>query len=158
MAILPFSIPVFALVAAAFVYFWSKILAFLNGTVRDIIEKAFGEKWSAKFAKFLVWLDKRVVLVKQTVQSWYDWFRQKFLRLETKYTNIGETATKTTTILVELPTGEGQQTTIEEKVDWEDLPDPVREDCILRKATSAEINEKDVIERQYQEQLLKVTN
>lgn len=150
-----FTIVVLTLAVATFSYFWNRVLEFLNATVRDLIEKAFGKTWSDKFADLLIWLDKGAVLVKQTAEAAYEWFRQKVPMMRTKYKIAPDrrTAIKTTTVLVKLSPDTAQETTIEEEVDWHKLPDSVREDAIRTKADSAVLDDMAVVDRQYQEQL-----
>ncbi|MGL6225135.1 MAG: hypothetical protein ACRC10_00745 [Thermoguttaceae bacterium] len=144
------------LLLATLSYFWNNIREFLNTTLRDLIEKAFGTEWGNKFAELVVWLDKGIVKIKKTAQSAYqscmDWFMQKFLRTEVKYDNIrGTTTTKTTTILIQLDNGMGQETTITEtNVNWHELPDNVRAEAIREKADIASVDVKEIVEKQYQ--------
>lgn len=153
-----FVIAVGALAGATLWVFWNNIREFLETVVRDIVEKTFGKVRGDKFADLVIWLDNTVVHAKQiskhTVESSYKWFRQNFLKMNTEYKDIRtKKPVKVTTVLVALPSGVGQETSIEEPARWEDMPDDVRAKCIKEKATMATVDELEVIDRKYRERL-----
>ena len=131
--------------AALLVSCWKFILAFLNGPVRDLLEKCFGAEKCEWYSRFLIWCDKKSTAVKRIVKMQWAKFKDTVLHVKSKYVKTGNGYLKTTETLVRTGEKSARRIVSEEPIGWEDLPNGVREEMIKRRTNEGEIDDRELI-------------
>ncbi len=154
-------------IAAALIYFWAYILAFLQGTLRSLIGKCFGSNAENIFGDFLVWLDQKITPLKRVLDAGVRFVKSQVLRMDSQYERIdASTYRKTETVYVNLGNGKCQRRIVEEEIGRDQLPDEIRAEMIRQNTTQSKLDEKAVTlekikerltEEGYQEELLILT-
>lgn len=134
-------------VAALVSGFWQFILKFLNGPVRDLLVKMFGEERCQWYTNFLVWADKKMTAPHRVIKMQWKKFKDTVLKVNSKYVDNGNgTYTKTSESIVRASPTSGKRVVVEETVGWEYLPDSVRAEMLRQRTKEAELNDKAVAE------------
>lgn len=134
-------------VAALVVLLWRFLLAFLNGPVRDLLERVLGVANCGWYVSFLQWADRQITVVKRVVKAQWLKFRDTVLRVKSKYVkNEDGTYTKQTESLVRTSPTSGKRVVTEEVVGWEYLPKDILDEMLRMRAKEAELDDKAVIE------------
>lgn len=127
---------------------WKYILAFLNGPVRDLLERIFGAGRCAWYVKFLQWADRQLTAVDRFIKMYWRKFRDTILKVQSKYVkNEDGTYTKRTeSIIRENPeTKACRRVVTEEAVGWEYLPDEVRAEMMRQRTEEAVLDDRAVV-------------
>lgn len=139
-------------VSALVPFCWKHILAFLNGPVRNLLERVFGADRCSWYVKFLQWADKKMTVTHRILKMQWKKFRDTVLRVNSKYTkNENGTYTKTSESLVRTSPETGKRIVVEETIGWEYLPDSVREEMIRLRSKEAELDDKAVAEEKFRQ-------
>lgn len=126
---------------------WRFILAFLNGPVRNLLEKTFGADKCTWYVNFLQWADKKMTAPHRVLKMQWRKFRDTILRSKSTYVDNGNgTYTKTSETIVRTSPTSGKRVVVEENVGWEYLPDSVRAEMIRQRTKEAELDDKAVAE------------
>lgn len=126
---------------------WRFILDFLNGPVRDLLERLFGKEQCGWYVNFLMWADRKVTATRQVVLMQWRKFKDTIVKVKSKYVNNGNgTYTKQTESIVRESPTKGRRVVTEEVVDWSYLPDSVRAEMIRQRSKEAELDDKAVAE------------
>lgn len=136
------------LTAAALVpKFWRYILSFLNGPVRDLLERLFGADRCSWYVKFLQWADKKATAAHRVIKMAWRKFRDTVLHMKSIYhKNEDGTYTKTSeTFVRESPTS-ARHVVVEEQIDWAYLPNSVRDEMIRLRTKDAELDDRAVVD------------
>lgn len=135
-----------AAMAAMAIACWNIIREFLNGPVRNLLEKLLGVKKCEWYANFLCWCDKKATPVRGVVKRQWRKFRDTVLYLKSKYTkNPDGTYTKEQETFVRIGPDKAHHIVTEETVDWEYLPDAVREEMLKRHTNTGEIEDRELV-------------
>lgn len=134
-------------IAALVTSLWRFILDFLNGPVRDLLERILGSDHCEWYVSFLKWADRQMAVPNRVVKMQWQKFKDTIVKVKSKYMNNGDgTYTKQTeSIIRESPTT-GRRVIVEESVDWSYLPNSVREEMIRQRTNEAELDDKAVAE------------
>jgi len=134
-------------VAALVSGFWKFILNFLNGAVRNLLEKIFGAARCKWYVNFLVWADKKMTAPHRVIKMQWKKFRDTILKVNSKYVDNGNgTYTKRSESIVRASPTSGKRVVVEETVGWEYLPDKVRSEMLRQRTKEAELDDKAVAE------------
>jgi len=126
--------------------YWSRIVDFLNGPVRDLIEKCFGVEQSTWYVDFVIWLDGKACPVISKVEDVWRRFNEKVLKVRARYARrIDGGFAKTTETIVAVDAQRARRIVTEQYVDYEDLPDPVRHEMIRKATQNADLDIKEVV-------------
>lgn len=132
--------------------FWQFILQFLNGPVRDLLVKLFGEERCRWYSNFLVWADKKMTAPHRVIKMQWKKFKDTILKVNSKYVDNGNgTYTKTSESIVRVSPTTGKRVVVEESVGWEYLPDSVRAEMLRLRTTEAELDDKAVAEEKFRQ-------
>lgn len=83
--IVPFAVPI---VVVLFTLFWKWIMRFLNGPVRNCLEKIFGQvDW---YVKILNWLDDFITVPTECVVRWWETFEHNVRKLFIRFCQTGD--------------------------------------------------------------------
>lgn len=134
--------------------FWGYILNFLNGPVRDFLEKLLGPEKCDWYVKFLLWVDDKISAVIQLADEWCERFKNNVLMLKSTYKEVegskGRTFIKTHESIVALDSLNAKRVVTEEIVGREELPDDTRHEMIRQRSNEAAIDERDVVMKRYE--------
>ena len=134
---------------------WRFILAFLNGPVRNLLEKTFGAAKCTWYVNFLQWADKKMTAPHRVLKMQWRKFRDTILKSKSTYTDNGNgTYTKSSESIVRTSPTSGKRVVVEETVGWEYLPDSVRGEMIRQKTKEAELDDKAVAEEKIRERAM----
>lgn len=137
-------------VAALVSGFWKFILDFLNGPVRNLLEKIFGADHCKWYVDFLTWADKKMTVPHRIIKMQWKKFRDTILKVNSKYVDNGDlTYTKTSESIVRTSPTSGKRVVVEEIVDWAYLPNSVRNEMIRQRTKEAELDDKAVAEEKF---------
>ena len=117
---------------------WKFILAFLNGPVRDLLERIFGADKCKWYSNFLVWCDKKMTAPHRIIKMQWKKFKDTVVKVESKYT-------KNTESIVRTAPASGKRVVVEETVGWEYLPDSVRDEMIRQRANEAALDDRELV-------------
>ena len=134
--------------------FWKYILAFLNGPVRDLLERLFGAKRCEWYVKFLQWADRQVAATSRFIKMYWRKFKDTVIRIKSKYTkNPDGTYTKRTESLIREKPEEmtARRVVTEETVNWEYLPDEVRAEMMRQRTNEAMMDDRVVVDAKIRE-------
>ena len=93
-------LPVVA-VAALVPKIWKFILDFLNGPVRNLLEKIFGAEQCKWYVDFLTWADGKMAAAHRVIKMHWKKFRETILKVNSRYVkNDDGTYTKTSESIV----------------------------------------------------------
>ncbi len=126
---------------------WKYILAFLNGPVRDLLERIFGAERCGWYVKFLQWADRQATAVNRFIKMYWRKFRDTILKVQSKYVkNEDGTYTKRTESLVREKSEAKtcRRVVTEETVGWEYLPDEVRAEMMRQRTNEAVLDDREV--------------
>lgn len=133
-------------VAALLAACWKLVLEFLNGPVRDLLERLFGAEKCEWYGKFLSWCDKKVSAARRIVKMHWAKFRDTVLKINSTYTqNEDGTYTKRTETIVRKDEKSAKRVVTEETVGWEYLPDAVRAEMIKRRTNVGKIDDRELV-------------
>ena len=125
---------------------WKFILAFLNGPVRDLLERIFGADKCKWYSNFLVWCDKQMTAPHRIIKMQWKKFKDTVVKVESKYTkNADGTYTKNTESIVRTGPASGKRVVVEETVGWKYLPDSVRDEMIRQRANEAALDDRELV-------------
>jgi hypothetical protein len=134
-------------VTALVVCFWHFILDFLNGPVRDLLERIFGAGQCTWYVNFLTWADGKMTAAHRVIKMYWKNFQETILKVNSKYEkNDDGTYTKTSESIVRSSPTSGRRIVTEEIVGWEYLPDSVRAEMVRQRKKEAVLDDKAVIE------------
>jgi hypothetical protein len=126
---------------------WKYILAFLNGLVRDLLERIFGVEHCGWYVNFLQWADRQMAVPHRIVKMQWRKFRDTVLKVQSKFVdNEDGTYTKRTDSLVRTSPTSGRRVVYEETIDWSCLPDSVRGEMLRLRTKEAELDDRIVTE------------
>ena len=126
---------------------WKYILAFLNGPVRDLLERIFGAGRCAWYVKFLQWADRQLTAVDRFIKMYWRKVRDTILKVRSKYIkNDNGTYTKRTESVVrESPeTTTCRRVVTEETVDWAYLPNEVRAEMMRQRTNEGVLDDRAI--------------
>lgn len=126
---------------------WRTILDFLNGPVRDLLERVFGKDSCEWYVTFLLWADKQMTVPHRIVKMQWRKFKDTITKVKSKYIkNDNGTYTKQTETIVRATPTSGKRIVVEETVGWEYLPDSVRNEMLRLRTKEAELDDKTLAE------------
>ena len=136
-----------AALAALAVACWPRLLEFLNGPVRDLLEKCFGAAKCEWYSNFLSWCDKKcAVPIRRTVKMQWKKFKDTVLRIKSVYRkNPGGSYTKQNETILRTGAETARRIVTEETIGYEDLPNEVREAMIKRRTKVGELDERALV-------------
>ena len=133
-------------------FFWKSILNFLNGPVRNLLEKIFGADRCKWYVNFLVWADNKMTASNRVIKMMWKKFKDTILSVKSKYIDNGNgTYTKNSESFVRESPTSGRRVVVEETVDWADLPDNVRDEMLRQRSNKAELDDKAVAEEKFRQ-------
>ena len=128
-------------------YFWGAVLDFLNGPVRDLLERMFGAEHCRWYVEFLLWADGRMTGAHRGIKMLWKKFKDTIIKVKSTYSkNSDGTYKKTSESLVRASPTSAKRIVVEENVGWEYLPDSVREEMVRLRTKDAELDDKAVVE------------
>ena len=131
---------------------WRFILDFLNGPVRDLLERLFGADNCSWYVSFLQWADKQMTVPHRIVKMQFRKFRDTILKVWSRYVkNDDGTYTKQTETIVRASPTSSKRIVVEETVGWEYLPDSVRGEMLRLRTKEAELDDKAVAEEKFRQ-------
>ena len=134
-------------VAALVPKIWKFILDFLNGPVRNLLEKIFGAEQCKWYVDFLTWADGKMAATHRIIKMQWKKFEETILKVKSRYVkNDDGTYTKTSESIVRSSPTSGRRIVVEETVGWEYLPDSVRAEMVRQRTKEAELDDKAVAE------------
>lgn len=126
--------------------YWSWIVDFLNGPVRDLVEKCLGVEKSVWYVDFVIWLDGKACPVISRIEDVWRRFNQRVLKVRARYARCADGGfAKTTETVVAVDDKRARRVVTEEYVAYEDLPDPVRHEMIRKATQNADLDVKEVV-------------
>lgn len=135
--------------AALLVKFWKAILDFLNGPIRSLLVKLFGEAKCQWYVDFLLWCDNKLTCAKRIVKMQWAKFQNTVLKIKSVFhKNPDGTYTKNTETLVRKDETKAHRVVTEETVDWAYLPNEVRAEMVRRRTNDAELDERELVAEQ----------
>ena len=135
------------LVAGAFVYFWNDIRDFITENICPRLAPSVGQV----IRNFMAQLDRPMSAARRAIRDGWEYFRQNILRCETTYTKTSSvTATKKTETFVN-ENGRCKKIVETEYVDWEDLPDSVRHEMLMKGVQASRTDNRDIVGRKVAE-------
>jgi hypothetical protein len=127
--------------------YWKIILDFLNGPIRDLLEKTFGQDKCRWYVDFLQWCDNKVTGAKRFVKMQWAKFKDTVLRIKSVYRkNEDGTYTKKNETILRTGEKTARRKVTEETIGWEYLPNEVRDEMLRRRTTEAELDERELVE------------
>ena len=131
---------------------WTHILSFLNGPVRNRLEKIFGADRCKWYVNFLVWADNNMTAAKRVIKMQWKKFKDTILSVKSKYIDNGNgTYTKNSESIVRASPTSGRRVVEEEIVDWADLPAKVRDEMLRQRTKKAELDDMAVAEEKFRQ-------
>ena len=96
----------FVAVATLVPIFWNSILEFLNGPVRNLLERIFGAEQCKWYVEFLLWADGKISAGHRVIKMHWKKFQETILKIGTTYKkkDDGTYVKKTETIVRSSPT------------------------------------------------------
>jgi hypothetical protein len=126
--------------------FWKTILDFLNGPVRNRLEKCFGQEKCQWYVNFLEWCDNKVTCAKRIVKMQWEKFKDTIWRIKSVYRkNPDGSYTKQNETILRTGAETARRIVTEETVGWEYLPNEVREEMLRRRTNEAELDERELV-------------
>lgn len=133
-------------------FFWKSILNFLNGPVRNLLEKIFGADRCKWYVNFLVWADNKMTASNRVIKMMWKKFKDTIFSVKSKYIDNGNgTYTKNSESIVRESPTSGRRIVVEETVSWEYLPDNVRDEMVRQRSKKAELDDKAVAEEKFRQ-------
>lgn len=136
--------------------FWGRILDFLNGPLRDFVERVFGRESCGWYWKFVAWLDDVSTASIRLAKEWFERFKNNVLSVKSSY--VPATPGKRRSdyvnrrdVYVAYDDMNTRHVVVEETVPYCMLPDTVRHEMIRQRIESATLDERDVICRRFEE-------
>lgn len=137
--------------------YWDYIKDFLNGPVRDFLEKVWGPENCDWYVKFVLWLDDIAVAGIQLANKWCERFKNNVLMLKSTYKEAENGKyIKTHESIVAIDSRNAKRVITEEPVEYTDLPDDTRHEMIRQRSNEAEIDEREVVMKRYEENKQKI--
>lgn len=141
-----------AVTAAILISFWPKILEFFDGPVRNWVEGLLGADKCGWYTKFLSWLDNKMCVVRRNVKMFWKKFKDTVISIKSRYVKKSDgTYSKSTETIIRKNQTTAKRVVVEETVEWEYLPNSVREEMIRRRANEAELDDRALVEEKYRE-------
>lgn len=137
--------------------FWTYILNFLNGPLRKFLEKVWGPENCDWYVKFVLWLDDIAIAGIQLASKWCERFKNNVLMLKSTYKEAENGKyIKTQESIVAIDSRNAKRVIKEEPVEYTDLPDVIRHEMIRQRSKEAEINEREVVMKRYEDNKQKI--
>ena len=133
--------------------FWRHVFEFLNGTIRDLLEKLIGERRCQWYVRLLEWLDDKVCATTRTVKNWWRRFKQNVLRIRSTYVIKGDTGKKNTEVIIATSDTKARRIVTEETISRHDIPSAARHEMIRQRKHSAVVDEKEVAHQKLNQKL-----
>lgn len=151
----------FAILAGlgALLYFWNYIVDFFQKQIIPLFRNIFGNTVANILASFVSFCDKFVSWTRKQIKHLWKWFQQKILGMKTDYKKISATQVQGTTTTYTLQEdGKVIESVKTEILEWEDVPSKIREKYITENLNSFAVDDKNVIEEKYKDQIKKNEN
>ena len=146
----------FAILAGlgAIVYFWNYIVDFFQNVIIPWFRKVFGDIAANILASIVSFCDKGISWTRQQIKRAWKWFRERVLGMKSDYVKVSSNQVeRTTTTYTSTQDGKVIRTVRTEPLDWEDVPDNIRDQYIANNSNSFTVDDKNVLEGQFVEQV-----
>lgn len=143
-----------AALAALVVACWPLIKDFLNGPVRDFLEKTFGQDKCKWYGNFIAWCDGKAGIssLRRLAKMCWKKFKDTVLRINSVYKkNPDGSYTKRTESRLRKDEKTAWRIVTEETIGWEYLPSAVREEMIKRRTNEGEIDDMAIVQKKVDE-------
>jgi hypothetical protein len=143
--ILTFALSALGILGTAF--FWKLLLIFLAGQFCLWIIKHYGEKAAEEFAKFLDWLNRKILsisatFIKKTVKMFKSFVLGMKATYEKKSTNTVEC---TREIYTDIGNNQIEKTVETTIIPWEDVPKEIRNKMTKQQVSQSVMDEKQFV-------------
>lgn len=143
----------------ALVYFWNYIVDFFQRVIIPWFRGIFGDIAANILASFVSFCDRFISWTRKQIKHIWKWFQVRVLGMKTDYVKVSSTQVEgTTTTYVSAEDGKIIKSVKTEQLDWEDVPANIREHYILNNSNSFAVDDKNVLEGQFIEQIKKNEN
>lgn len=139
--------------------FWTYIKDyFLNGALRDLMERIFGADNIDWYVRFVNWVDDLVTAAIRVVDEWYKRFKCNVLKVNSTYTPSGTNGNyiNRRESIVAIDSENARRVITEEIIPWHMIPKPARNEMIRQRAESASLDEREVVCRRFEEKKKKI--
>lgn len=144
---------------AALVYFWNYIVDFFQTVIIPWFRNVFGDIPANILASIVKFCDKVISWTRRQIKHAWKWFQTKVLGMKTEYTKVSSSEVKgKTTTYVQGEDGKVIRTIKTEQLDWDDVPDNVREQYIANNRNSFTVDDKNVLEGKFVENVKQSEN
>lgn len=137
--------------------FWERVVRFLNGSLRDVLERLLGKDRCGWYVDFVIWLDNVATATINVVRGWYERFKSNVLMINSKYrpalSEGGGMYVNSRETIVAIDSERARRVVIEETVPYHALPAPVRHEMLLKRVDSAELDERELVGRRVEENI-----
>ena len=139
--------------------FWTYIKDyFLNGALRDLMERIFGAENIDWYIGFVNWMDDAATAGIRVAEAWYERFRYNVLKVDSTYSpssTRGYYVNRRESV-VAVDSENARHVITEETIPYRDLPAQVRHEMIRQRTESARLDEREVVCRRFEEEKKKI--
>ena len=134
------------------VTFWPWISDFFGLKVIPWVRSRISSTLADWIADFIIFIETKIVPIRRTVKKLWLFFKQHVLGSKMEFRKIDATtvAGKTTTIIKD-ENGKFLQSTTEEVLDWDELPEAIRSEMNRQGKTEAAMDLKKTAEEKFRE-------
>ena len=146
----PITIAILLVTSALAVAFWPWIVDFFSTKLIPWVRNRISTTLADEIASFIDFADGKIVLVRRAVKQLWMVFRRDVLgsKMEVRKIDATTVAGKTTTIIKD-ENGKYLQSTTEEVLAWDDLPEAIRSEMNRQGKTEAAIDLKKAAEENF---------
>jgi hypothetical protein len=148
----PITITIWILTSILAVAYWPQIVDFFSTKLIPWVRDRISNNLADWIANFIIFADGKIVLVRRAVKQLWAAFKQHVLgsKMEVRKIDATTVACKTTTIIKD-ENGKFLQSTTEEVVDWDQLPEAIRSEINRQGKTEAAMDLKKAAEDRFRE-------
>lgn len=134
--------------AAAAAAFWPWIVEFFTEELVPWLKESVSPQFGTMVEDLLVWADKGMVPVRSSVKKCYQAFRENVLGANVTFEKeTATTGTKTTEAFIRNSDGKVMKRVFTEEVEYDDLPEAIREEMHRQHKKKANLDIKAVIDK-----------
>ncbi|MEI6233305.1 MAG: hypothetical protein WCT04_09645 [Planctomycetota bacterium] len=141
-----------ALLLATLTLFWPWIVNYFTEHLIPWIKEKLGNDLGCVVEDLLVWADKGIASVRNTVRQLVRAFSEGVLGIKTEYEKTSsETATSKTTTYLRKEDGKAVRQVVTEEIDYDELPPAIREEMLQQHKKSAVLDVKEALLKKIEE-------
>jgi hypothetical protein len=148
----PITLTIWLVTAALAVAFWPWIVDFFSTKLIPWVRNRISTTLADGIATFIDFADGKIVPVRRAVKQMWLAFRQHVLgsKMEVRKIDATTVAGKTTTVIKD-ENGKFMQSTTEEVLDWDELPEAIRSEMNRQGKTEAVMDLKKTAEEKFRQ-------